>query len=327
MRSDASIATSAPVPIAIPRSASASAGASLTPSPTIATTRPSACSRRTTSAFSAGSTSAMTSSMPTRLGDRARGRLVVAGHEDRAQAELAQPPHGLRRARLGLVGDDEQRARRAVPAADDRRQALGLGLRRARAVRARRAATARLGVERAGSPARARAVRRERRGDERRPPGDDLVAVDDAAHAEPALAGEAAHARRARPARAAALAIARAIGCSEACSSAPTSAQRPRLVLALGDDDAPQRHPPLRERAGLVEHDRVDAARGLEDLRPLDEQPELRAAPGADEQRGRRREPERARAGDDQHGDGGRERDAGLAGADPEARASRRRSR
>ena len=38
--SDASIATSVPVPIAIPRSAWASAGASLTPSPTIATTRP-----------------------------------------------------------------------------------------------------------------------------------------------------------------------------------------------------------------------------------------------------------------------------------------------
>src|SRR6185503_18596286 len=38
VRSDASIATSVPVPIARPRSAWASAGASLTPSPTIATT-------------------------------------------------------------------------------------------------------------------------------------------------------------------------------------------------------------------------------------------------------------------------------------------------
>ena len=40
VRSDASIATSVPVPIASPRSACASAGASLTPSPTIATTSP-----------------------------------------------------------------------------------------------------------------------------------------------------------------------------------------------------------------------------------------------------------------------------------------------
>ena len=64
----------------------------------------------------------------------------------------------------------------------------------------------------------------------------------------------------------------------------------------------------------------VDAARGLEDLRALDQQAELRAAAGADHQRGRRREPERARAGDDQHGDGGGERERrALAGAEPEA--------
>ena len=43
-----SIATSVPVPIAMPTSACASAGASLMPSPAIATTRPSACSRSTT---------------------------------------------------------------------------------------------------------------------------------------------------------------------------------------------------------------------------------------------------------------------------------------
>ena len=67
VRSLASIATSVPVPIARPRSAWASAAASLTPSPTIATTRPSACSRFTTSTLSAGSTPATTSasSMPT----------------------------------------------------------------------------------------------------------------------------------------------------------------------------------------------------------------------------------------------------------------------
>ena len=52
--SDASIATSAPVPIAIPTSARARAGASLIPSPTIATMRPAAWSRSTTSALSAG---------------------------------------------------------------------------------------------------------------------------------------------------------------------------------------------------------------------------------------------------------------------------------
>ena len=59
-----SIATSVPVPIAMPTWACASAGASLTPSPTMATTRPSACNRLMTSAFSAGWTSAITSSTP-----------------------------------------------------------------------------------------------------------------------------------------------------------------------------------------------------------------------------------------------------------------------
>ncbi len=59
-----SMATSVPVPIAMPTSAAARAGASLTPSPAMATTWPSACRRRTTSAFCSGSTSATTSSRP-----------------------------------------------------------------------------------------------------------------------------------------------------------------------------------------------------------------------------------------------------------------------
>src|SRR6266540_3942636 len=63
VRSEASIATSVPVPIAMPRSACA--GASLTPSPTIATTSPDSCSRRISAAFSSGSTSARTRSIPT----------------------------------------------------------------------------------------------------------------------------------------------------------------------------------------------------------------------------------------------------------------------
>src|SRR5690606_13103600 len=61
----ASVATSVPVPMAIPRSACAGAAASLTPSPTIATLRPSCWRDFTTSTFSAGSTPAMTRSMPT----------------------------------------------------------------------------------------------------------------------------------------------------------------------------------------------------------------------------------------------------------------------
>jgi len=51
--------------MATPRSACASAGASLMPSPTMATRRPRAWRSRTRAAFSAGSTSAMTCSIPT----------------------------------------------------------------------------------------------------------------------------------------------------------------------------------------------------------------------------------------------------------------------
>ena len=60
--SAASRATSVPDPMAIPRSACASAGASFTPSPTMATTRPAACSSLTLSTFSSGRTPAKTSS-------------------------------------------------------------------------------------------------------------------------------------------------------------------------------------------------------------------------------------------------------------------------
>ena len=62
--SAASMATSVPVPMAMPTSACASAGASFIPAPTMATILPSSWSVRTSSDFSSGSTSASTRSMP-----------------------------------------------------------------------------------------------------------------------------------------------------------------------------------------------------------------------------------------------------------------------
>ena len=61
-----SMAMSLPLPMAQPTVAAVRAGASLMPSPTIITLRPWDWSRSTTPAFSSGSTSAMTSSTPTR---------------------------------------------------------------------------------------------------------------------------------------------------------------------------------------------------------------------------------------------------------------------
>ena len=92
--------------------------------------------------------------------------------------------------------------------------------------------------------------------------------------------------------------------------------------------DADERHPALGDRAGLVEDDRGGTPRLLQHFGALDQDTELRAAAGADEERCRCREPERAGARDDQHGDRGRERVGGVgAGAEPEAERAQLRSR
>ena len=84
-------------------------------------------------------------------------------------------------------------------------------------------------------------------------------------------------------------------------------------------DDVDQLHPAGGDGAGLVQHDGVDPAGGFQDLRALDQDAQLRAAAGADQQRGRGGQPEGAGAGDDQHRDGGGERGLGArAGAQPE---------
>jgi len=57
------------------------------------------------------------------------------------------------------------------------------------------------------------------------------------------------------------------------------------------------------ERAGLVHHEGVDALQHLEGLGVLDQNACPRAATGADHDRHRRCESQRARTGDDQHGD------------------------
>lgn len=80
------------------------------------------------------------------------------------------------------------------------------------------------------------------------------------------------------------------------------------LVGAVGGAHGQQGHAPGGDGAGLVEDDGVDPARGLQYLRALDQDAQLGAASGADQQRGRRGQPQGAGAGDDQYGDGGGER-------------------
>ena len=78
-------------------------------------------------------------------------------------------------------------------------------------------------------------------------------------------------------------------------------------------------HVPLGDGSGLVEYDRRDPARPLEDLGALDQNAELGAATGADHERGGRRQTERARARDDQHRDRGGEGRSRVAGHDEPA--------
>jgi hypothetical protein len=100
----------------------------------------------------------------------------------------------------------------------------------------------------------------------------------------------------------------------------PGHAQDAGSVGTVAGDDVEQDHLPGGHGAGLVQHHRVDLARRLEDFRALDQDAQLGAAAGADQQGGRRGQAERAGAGDDQDRDGGGEgRGPAAAGADPPA--------
>ena len=215
--------------------------------------------------------------------------LVVAGEQDRRQTQAAQLRDRLGAGRLDRVGDDEHAARLAVPGRPRRPSAHASACGPSR--RARPAGAGPVGEQRR----RRRRGRRGRRRRRRRPvPGDVLERLD--RRSSPTSPG---------PPRA----IARAIGCSEAASSAPATQQHlgaashPRPAMT-----STSVHPAGRHGAGLVEHDGVDRA-GRPRAPPVpDQDAELRAAAGADQQRGRRRQAERAGAGDDQHGDRGGER-------------------
>ena len=290
---DASIATSVPVPIARPRSAWASAGASLTPSPTIATTRPSACRRRIDVGL-VGRQHLGDHLVDADLGgDRARGR-ARCRRSAAPGAGRARCSRATASADVGLTvsATASSAAHLAVPGDQDRGAARAPRRRGGR----RRARPGRAGSTRPSAPgARPATPRPSTTPSTPRPSrlakrldglgsGAELVAR--GARRSPARSG----ARR-RP-------RARRRGAAASAASTPSAATTSASAIRPGGHGA-----------GLVEHDRVDAARGLEDLRALDQQPELGAAAGADEQRGRRGEPERARAGDDQHRDGGGERE------------------
>ena len=225
--------------------------------------------------------------MPTSARDRAGGGRVVAGEQHRraGRGRAARATASAER-RLDGVGDDEH----------------GRGPRRPSRRRHGGAAAASASVGRAASSSGA--VGPTRRAASRSRPATARLPSTTPATPSPRGSSNAARPRgelrvaaaRDRPARSDA---------PRRASSAPASRSTSSSVRRRRRDDVDERHPPGRHRAGLVEHDGVDAAGRLEHLGALDQDAELGAAAGADQQRGRRGQPERARAGDDQHGDGG----------------------
>ena len=106
-----------------------------------------------------------------------------------------------------------------------------------------------------------------------------------------------------RPRLDAALTIACASGCSLSPSAAATRRSTSLSLEAVGGRDGDDLGLAARERAGLVEDDRVERGGLLEGDRVLEQDAALGAQAGADHDRRRRGQPEGVRAGDDDDGD------------------------
>src|SRR6266849_11206790 len=76
-----------------------------------------------------------------------------------------------------------------------------------------------------------------------------------------------------------------------------------RAVGFLGGDDVRHRRPSVGDRSGLIEQHDAYFREPLERFPAANEDAVLRGLPGADENRGRRREPQRAGTRDDQDAD------------------------
>ena len=235
--------------------------------------------------------------MPTCARDRVGGTPRVAGHEPDLDARAVSSRDRVGGLGLDRVGDDDQARGRAVDRDGDGGPAAGgRGLDGV--------------VERARStppPATRRrlptsTVRRRVVDDASDAATDDRLEVDDRARSR---ARRASALGRRSPRRADARCRARADA---------GEVEHGPLVDAGRGDDLGHPRPAERQRAGLVEDDRVDAVGGLERLAAADQDAGLGPAAGADHDRRRRRQPHRAWAGDDQDGDerGEREREPRL---------------
>ena len=103
-----SIATSVPVPMAIPTSAAARAGASLMPSPAMATRRPTFRKLGDLRLFLVRKDLGTHLIDANSARDSFGGPTVVAGHHDDVDSRSLQLPHCFECAFLGWIGHDEQ---------------------------------------------------------------------------------------------------------------------------------------------------------------------------------------------------------------------------
>ena len=221
--------------------------------------------------------------MPSRAGDRAGGARAVAGRHDDAEAERVQRRERRRGRRLHRVGDrdeaGEARRRRRPPSPSRRRRG---GRRRSGPRRA-------VDAEPGHHPGVA-----ERDG----------AAVDAAAHPEAGQRLEVLDRRERRAARLGAArrsprrAGARSRARGSAARRSTSASSWPGAASTAASSGRP------RVRVPVLSTTRVStAAKRLQRLGVADQHAGLRAAPGRGHDRDRRREAERAGAGDDQHRD------------------------
>ena len=231
--------------MAMPTSAWASAGASLTPSPTIATRAPPACSARDGVRLVRGQHLGEHLVDAECAGDRARDRSCVAGDHRHRAAPTLQRGDGL--AGLRAAPRPRARARRATRAVDERRAATVWPCR--------------------AQPAASRQVRSGSRAALRQQPGPPTATRRPSTW--PARRGPAA-VRSRRPAQPRCRAprrratIARASGCSRVSLDRRRQRQQRVLGRRRRGGDGGHHRLALGEGAGLVEEHDVDLARPLE---------------------------------------------------------------
>ena len=307
------MATSVPVPMAMPRSAWASAGASLMPSPTIATTWPCACS-----AVTAVGLLRRAAPRPARGRCRPRGRWRVGGRARcRRSASTPRRPSACSCATASAdsgfsgVGDGDQ--------AGGRR-------RRPRRTSACRAGPGRLAarrVERGDVDRRGGHQARGCRPGRRRP--STVASMPCPGTAWKRCAGGRSRPRsRARgDDRLAERVLGADLGGRDQPRAVSVAAAIRRASTTSGDGGLA-----AGQRAGLVEHDRRSMRRRLlERLAAADQDAVLGGLAGADHDRGRRRQAERARAGDDQHGDRGADAPGAAPASGPSSEPADERQR